>query len=156
MISIKRFSSRKKIESHTNPTASLLALCQEKALGAIDVYGCGSCGPRGFYGTFDVHLQLEDKVRSSLQTPSPSGVQFPISSFSLCFYLACLSSNLLIYSFCSLRCDVWSNGINSRTKTFRCRPLPAACQVCGARQGDHLLGRIGHRVQHHPRLQQGR
>ena len=25
----------------------------------IDKYGVGSCGPRGFYGTIDVHLQLE-------------------------------------------------------------------------------------------------
>lgn len=23
---------------------------------------CGSCGPRGFYGTIDVHLELEDKI----------------------------------------------------------------------------------------------
>ena len=22
-------------------------------------YGVGSCGPRGFYGTIDVHLELE-------------------------------------------------------------------------------------------------
>lgn len=26
---------------------------------ALNKYGCGSCGPRGFYGTIDVHLQLE-------------------------------------------------------------------------------------------------
>ena len=25
----------------------------------LDKYGVGSCGPRGFYGTMDVHLQLE-------------------------------------------------------------------------------------------------
>jgi serine palmitoyltransferase len=27
---------------------------------ALDKYGCGSCGPRGFYGTVDVHLKLEE------------------------------------------------------------------------------------------------
>ena len=25
----------------------------------IDKYGVGSCGPRGFFGTIDVHLELE-------------------------------------------------------------------------------------------------
>lgn len=29
---------------------------------ALDKYGCGSCGPRGFYGTIDVHLQLEQAI----------------------------------------------------------------------------------------------
>lgn len=27
---------------------------------ALNLYGCGSCGPRGFYGTIDAHLTLED------------------------------------------------------------------------------------------------
>jgi serine palmitoyltransferase len=34
---------------------------KEAALRALDRYGCGSCGPRGFYGTIDVHLHLERK-----------------------------------------------------------------------------------------------
>lgn len=29
---------------------------------ALSKYGCGSCGPRGFYGTIDVHLQLEQAM----------------------------------------------------------------------------------------------
>lgn len=29
------------------------------ARATVERYGVGSCGPRGFYGTFDVHLQLE-------------------------------------------------------------------------------------------------
>ena len=32
---------------------------KQAALDALDQYGCGACGPRGFYGTVDVHLQLE-------------------------------------------------------------------------------------------------
>eukprot|EP00742_Colponemidia_sp_Colp-10_P002348 GILJ01002504.1.p1 GENE.GILJ01002504.1~~GILJ01002504.1.p1 ORF type:complete len:513 (+),score=80.01 GILJ01002504.1:153-1541(+) len=31
-------------------------------------YGCGSCGPRGFYGTIDVHTTLESKLASFLGT----------------------------------------------------------------------------------------
>lgn len=29
---------------------------------ALLKYGCGSCGPRGFYGTIDAHLQLEEEM----------------------------------------------------------------------------------------------
>eukprot|EP00543_Licmophora_paradoxa_P003759 CAMPEP_0202456848 /NCGR_PEP_ID=MMETSP1360-20130828/14013_1 /ASSEMBLY_ACC=CAM_ASM_000848 /TAXON_ID=515479 /ORGANISM="Licmophora paradoxa, Strain CCMP2313" /LENGTH=433 /DNA_ID=CAMNT_0049076783 /DNA_START=172 /DNA_END=1473 /DNA_ORIENTATION=+ len=35
---------------------------------ALAKYGCGSCGPRGFYGTIDVHLQLEHAVAKFIGT----------------------------------------------------------------------------------------
>ena len=38
------------------------------SLEALDRYGCGSCGPRGFYGTIDVHLELEQKLSTFCQT----------------------------------------------------------------------------------------
>eukprot|EP01096_Ripella_sp_DP13-Kostka_P018008 TRINITY_DN959_c0_g1_i1.p1 TRINITY_DN959_c0_g1~~TRINITY_DN959_c0_g1_i1.p1 ORF type:complete len:485 (-),score=249.16 TRINITY_DN959_c0_g1_i1:80-1534(-) len=34
-------------------------LIKESAVSAIRRYGCGACGPRGFYGTLDVHLECE-------------------------------------------------------------------------------------------------
>ncbi|KAK2148894.1 hypothetical protein LSH36_476g00006 [Paralvinella palmiformis] len=34
----------------------------EVAIDTVKKYGVGSCGPRGFYGTVDVHLELEDKL----------------------------------------------------------------------------------------------
>jgi len=34
----------------------------QEAENCIRRYGVGSCGPRGFYGTFDVHLKLEEKI----------------------------------------------------------------------------------------------
>ncbi|XP_003741500.1 serine palmitoyltransferase 1 [Galendromus occidentalis] len=34
----------------------------EKATKALRNYGVGSCGPRGFYGTADVHLELESRL----------------------------------------------------------------------------------------------
>jgi len=33
----------------------------------IDKYGVGSCGPRGFYGSFDVHLDLEKELADFLK-----------------------------------------------------------------------------------------
>jgi len=40
----------------------------ETARDTIEKYGVGSCGPRGFYGTIDVHLQLEDQLAQFMGT----------------------------------------------------------------------------------------
>lgn len=40
---------------------------EEHSIATIKKYGVGTCGPRGFYGTFDVHLNLEEKVASFLK-----------------------------------------------------------------------------------------
>ena len=39
---------------------------RETAKSAIKTYGVGSCGPRGFFGTFDAHLDLESKLAKFL------------------------------------------------------------------------------------------
>lgn len=45
--------------------------CEEPVLehcsATIEKYGTGSCGPRGFYGTIDVHLKLEDVMAKFLR-----------------------------------------------------------------------------------------
>jgi len=33
-------------------------------------YGCGSCGPRGFYGTIDKHLEFEKEIADFMGTPA--------------------------------------------------------------------------------------
>lgn len=35
---------------------------KEATINTVHKYGVGSCGPRGFYGTVDVHLELEEKI----------------------------------------------------------------------------------------------
>ncbi|XP_019447135.1 PREDICTED: long chain base biosynthesis protein 1-like isoform X2 [Lupinus angustifolius] len=35
----------------------------------LEKYGVGSCGPRGFYGTIDVHLDCEARIANFLGTP---------------------------------------------------------------------------------------
>lgn len=35
---------------------------EAESIKTLKKYGVGSCGPRGFYGTMDVHLELEDKL----------------------------------------------------------------------------------------------
>uniref|UniRef100_A0A8C1TEF0 Serine palmitoyltransferase 1 n=1 Tax=Cyprinus carpio TaxID=7962 RepID=A0A8C1TEF0_CYPCA len=39
-----------------------------KALLSLKKYGVGTCGPRGFYGTFDVHLELEERLAKFMRT----------------------------------------------------------------------------------------
>ena len=53
--------------SAIDPTTGMSPL-QPAARKALDQYGCGSCGPRGFYGTVDVHLDLEQQYSDFLGT----------------------------------------------------------------------------------------
>ncbi|XP_022129660.2 serine palmitoyltransferase 1 [Pieris rapae] len=39
----------------------------DSAITSLHKYGVGSCGPRGFYGTIDVHLELEKRLAKFLQ-----------------------------------------------------------------------------------------
>jgi len=39
---------------------------EEIAISSVQKYGVGSCGPRGFYGTIDVHLLLEEALAKFL------------------------------------------------------------------------------------------
>lgn len=41
---------------------------RSRAREALQQYGCGSCGPRGFYGTIDVHLALERALATFMAT----------------------------------------------------------------------------------------
>ena len=50
--------------SNSETTNKLKEVSEE----ALKKYGCGSCGPRGFYGTIDTHLQLEDEISKFTNT----------------------------------------------------------------------------------------
>jgi len=41
---------------------SQLKEVKDASKAALDHYGCGSCGPRGFYGTIDKHLDMEREI----------------------------------------------------------------------------------------------
>lgn len=54
-------------------TTNFLDLAEEDEIRAagqatLDKYGVGSCGPRGFYGTLDVHLELEEQLAAFFKT----------------------------------------------------------------------------------------
>lgn len=43
---------------------------EKAALEVMSEYGCGACGPRGFYGTTDVHLECEAALARFYTTPN--------------------------------------------------------------------------------------
>jgi len=45
-----------------------LWMMQDICRNTITKYGVGACGPRGFYGTIDVHLKLEDDLARFMGT----------------------------------------------------------------------------------------
>ncbi|KAL6536026.1 serine palmitoyltransferase component [Orobanche hederae] len=44
---------------------------QDSCTKALEKYGLGSCGPRGFYGTIDVHLDCEARIAKFLELLIP-------------------------------------------------------------------------------------
>ena len=43
-------------------------------------YGVGSCGPRGFYGTIDVHLDLERQIADFMECPEATIFSYDIAT----------------------------------------------------------------------------
>jgi serine palmitoyltransferase len=48
----------------------------------VESYGVGSCGPRGFYGTFDVHLDLEAALAAFMGTQEAIIYSYDISTIA--------------------------------------------------------------------------
>ena len=68
-------------------SANFLNLSGSPAMKAVaretvDKYGVGSCGPRGFYGTIDVHLKLEAALASFMGCPSCAIFSFDIATIA--------------------------------------------------------------------------
>ena len=63
---------------------------------ALNKYGCGSCGPRGFYGTIDVHLELEKRVASFLGTEEAILYSYDISTPASAIPAFCKSGDLIV------------------------------------------------------------
>ena len=43
-------------------------IIKKSAKATLEKYGCGSCGPRGFYGTIDLHLDFENLIAKFMKT----------------------------------------------------------------------------------------
>ncbi|KAG2185030.1 hypothetical protein INT43_000943 [Umbelopsis isabellina] len=69
-------SAKPKVAGHTKPLMNLATTnyinlvaseqIKDKAIKTLRNYGVGSCGPPGFYGTIDVHMDLEKDIAKFL------------------------------------------------------------------------------------------
>jgi len=69
--SIQREETELKVLNFGNFDFLGLQTCEalrKASTDALDRYGCGSCGPRGFYGTIDAHLHLEEEMSRFCKT----------------------------------------------------------------------------------------
>eukprot|EP01034_Spumella_vulgaris_P031741 gene31741-39209_t len=66
------------------------------ARGALDFYGCGSCGPRGFYGTIDQHLFFEEAIAKFMGTQEAICYSDGASAVSSAIAAFCKKGDLLL------------------------------------------------------------
>ncbi|GAQ82536.1 Long-Chain Base 1 [Klebsormidium nitens] len=63
---------------------------------AIRKYGVGSCGPRGFYGTIDIHMDLEEKLARFLGTADSILYSYGLATASSTIPAFCKRGDLII------------------------------------------------------------
>ncbi|XP_077234031.1 long-chain base1 [Tasmannia lanceolata] len=68
----------------------------ESSTAALEKYGVGSCGPRSFYGTIDIHLDCEDKIAKFLGTPDSILYSYGISTIFSVIPAFCKKGDLVI------------------------------------------------------------
>ncbi|KAM0869113.1 hypothetical protein ACQ4PT_040898 [Festuca glaucescens] len=75
----------------------------DSCVGSLEKYGVGSCGPRGFYGTIDVHLDCEAKIANFLGTPDSILYSYGISTIFSVIPAFCKKGDIIpvLYFHCS-------------------------------------------------------
>lgn len=68
---------------------------EESAVAAVKKYGVGSCGPRGFYGTVDVHLELEERLAKFTNTEEAIIYSYGFSTIASAIAAYCKRNDLI-------------------------------------------------------------
>ncbi|KAI3790288.1 hypothetical protein L2E82_03227 [Cichorium intybus] len=68
----------------------------ESCTSALEKYGVGSCGPRGFYGTIDVHLDCEARIARFLGTPDSILYSYGLSTMFSAIPAFCKKGDVVI------------------------------------------------------------
>ena len=68
LLSVLNFATFDFLGMQTGAPAGRTNKLKDVSEEALKKYGCGSCGPRGFYGTIDTHLQLEAEISKFTNT----------------------------------------------------------------------------------------
>ncbi|KAK3018746.1 hypothetical protein RJ639_004232, partial [Escallonia herrerae] len=68
----------------------------ESCSSSLEKYGVGSCGPRGFYGTIDVHLDCEARIAKFLGTPDSILYSYGLSTTFSAIPAFCKKGDIVI------------------------------------------------------------
>lgn len=68
----------------------------ESCTSALEKYGVGSCGPRGFYGTIDVHLDCEARIAKFLGTPDSIVYSYGLSTMFSAIPAFCKKGDIIV------------------------------------------------------------
>ncbi|XP_076639725.1 serine palmitoyltransferase subunit I [Colletes latitarsis] len=68
---------------------------EKTAIATVRKYGVGSCGPRGFYGTVDVHLELEERLANYTDTEEAVVYSYGFSTIASAITAYCKRKDLI-------------------------------------------------------------
>ncbi|KAL8130698.1 hypothetical protein V2J09_019853 [Rumex salicifolius] len=68
----------------------------DSSKSALEKYGVGSCGPRGFYGTIDVHVDCEAKIANFLGTPDSILYSYGLSTMFSAIPAFCKKGDIIV------------------------------------------------------------
>ncbi|KAM0930982.1 hypothetical protein ACQ4PT_000674 [Festuca glaucescens] len=68
----------------------------DSCVSSLEKYGVGSCGPRGFYGTIDIHLDCEAKIATFLGTPDSILYSYGISTIFSVIPAFCKKGDIIV------------------------------------------------------------
>ncbi|KAJ9171050.1 hypothetical protein P3X46_019101 [Hevea brasiliensis] len=68
----------------------------ESCTSALEKYGVGSCGPRQFYGTIDVHLDCEARIAKFLGTPDSILYSYGLSTIFSAIPCFCKKGDIIV------------------------------------------------------------
>ncbi|PPD76238.1 hypothetical protein GOBAR_DD26835 [Gossypium barbadense] len=68
----------------------------ESCTSALEKYGVGSCGPRGFYGTIDVHLDCESRIAKFLGTHDSILYSYGLSALFSAIPCFCKKGDIIV------------------------------------------------------------
>jgi len=74
---------------------------EQSAIQALRKYGVGSCGPRAFYGTMDVHLELEKELAEFLNVQEAVLYSFGFSTIASAIPAYAKPSDIIFVDDCS-------------------------------------------------------
>ncbi|EEC05036.1 serine palmitoyltransferase I, putative [Ixodes scapularis] len=70
------------LASHNYLSLAEESQAQEASLAGLRKYGVGSCGPRGFFGTVDIHLELESRLAEFMDVEEACLYSYGFSTMS--------------------------------------------------------------------------